>query len=146
MVRYYLICKAGHTFDGWFKSIDFFEKQMQKKGSIVCPLCGSKSISKQIIAPSLVKKGGRSSLTTSKDSVTDVEKVSMYLNNLSDYVKSHFEYVGSNFKDVAIDMHKGKIKKDNIYGEVTSEDATELSEEGIEVFPIGLKIPSNKIN
>lgn len=146
MVRYYLICINEHTFDCWFKNIKFFEQQMQNKGSITCPICNSEDICKQIIAPNLVKQNSNSDININSSNITDVEKVRMYLNNLNDYVKSNFNYVGTDFKDLAIDMHKEKIKKENIYGEITLNDAEELTEEGVDIFPIGLKTPTKKIN
>ena len=38
MIRYSLICDAGHSFDSWFRDSAGFEKQAAE-GQIACPFC-----------------------------------------------------------------------------------------------------------
>src|SRR5687768_5202372 len=56
MIHYDLRCSAGHAFDGWFKDSDAFASQA-KAGFVECPVCGSKDVAKQLMAPAIPKKG-----------------------------------------------------------------------------------------
>ena len=61
MIRYALVCDEAHAFEGWFaRSADF---DAQAAGGLVeCPVCGSHSVTKQIMAPAVAgaKKRGES--------------------------------------------------------------------------------------
>ena len=149
MVRYYFICSNNHTFDAWFKNIEFFEEQFKTEGNIICPICGSVKIAKQISAASMVAGKGKTRNSIKKSNsitTTDVHKLNNYLTKLRSYVENNFSYVGANFKDVALKMHKGEVEKDNIYGEANAEEIEELIQEGIDIMPLPIKDFSNKIN
>jgi hypothetical protein len=57
MIRYDLQCRDGHAFDGWFKDSAAFES-LAKAGMVDCPTCGSTHVSKQLMAPAVVKAPG----------------------------------------------------------------------------------------
>ena len=60
MIRYALTCDHDHEFEGWFgSSVDFDDQQ--GRGLLECPLCASKQVRKQIMAPAVAgtKKIGR---------------------------------------------------------------------------------------
>ena len=59
MIRYSLQCKKGHQFEGWFANSNAFDKQAAKK-QLVCPACGSKSVTKALMAPGVVKSEAKS--------------------------------------------------------------------------------------
>lgn len=52
MITYSLSCKKGHTFEEMFEGYDDFKAKAEKK-KIACPTCGSKTVSKNLSAPSV---------------------------------------------------------------------------------------------
>ena len=57
MIKYQLkcrseICSDQKKFDGWFKSIEAYEKQKLQR-LINCPICGGDKVEKLLTAPSL---------------------------------------------------------------------------------------------
>src|SRR5580698_5724603 len=62
MIKYALACDQDHAFEGWFaRSADFDDQQA--KGLVDCPVCGSRTVQKQIMAPNVAgtkKRGGAS--------------------------------------------------------------------------------------
>ena len=50
MIKYILNCKNNHEFESWFSNSEEFEK-LKKKKLLECIFCGSKKISKSIMAP-----------------------------------------------------------------------------------------------
>jgi hypothetical protein len=60
MIRYGLVCKKGHEFEGWFRDSADYDGQAKRR-LVECPVCGSKSVEKQIMAPSVARRDrGRS--------------------------------------------------------------------------------------
>ena len=57
MIRYSLVCEAGHDFESWFPSGDAFDAQ-RARGLLSCPVCDSKDVRKAIMAPSVTTKSG----------------------------------------------------------------------------------------
>jgi len=52
MIRYALACEHDHAFEGWFgASADFDDQQAQ--GQLECPVCGTRAVHKQIMAPAV---------------------------------------------------------------------------------------------
>ena len=58
MIRYKLQCKKGHEFEAWFASSDVFDRQ-KKKGQLACPSCGTRSVSKALMAPNVTPRSKR---------------------------------------------------------------------------------------
>ncbi|MGA7371285.1 MAG: DUF1178 family protein, partial [Methyloceanibacter sp.] len=54
MIRYALACEQGHGFDAWFGSADSYDEQAEAH-AILCPNCGSASVSKAPMAPYVAK-------------------------------------------------------------------------------------------
>ena len=57
MIKYKLKCKSGFCsnekeFDGWFQSIEAYEKQKLQR-LINCPICGSDEVVKSLTTPNL---------------------------------------------------------------------------------------------
>ena len=52
MIRYALACDHDHQFEGWFASSGDYVDQ-RDRGLVECPVCGSKAIRKQIMAPAV---------------------------------------------------------------------------------------------
>ncbi|MEL6197018.1 MAG: DUF1178 family protein, partial [Pseudomonadota bacterium] len=52
MIRYALICDAGHVFESWFRSSDTFDT-LVSTGQVSCAVCGSDRVEKAPMAPAL---------------------------------------------------------------------------------------------
>ena len=56
MIRYRLNCNKAHEFEAWFGSSAAYDRQA-KKGLVECPACGSKKVTKAMMAPGVAKRG-----------------------------------------------------------------------------------------
>ena len=130
MIKYKLICKnCDFSFDSWFASSKEYEK-LKSKNFLNCRKCNSKKVEKTLMAPQLINR----------NSIDNLEKKNMKLNEIKNkikeyqkFIKSNFDYVGENFAYEARSLHynkKNKIK--GIYGTATKNEIQELKEEGVE--------------
>lgn len=140
MIRYDLICKNRHVFDGWFSSSAAYDEQ-RKSGSISCPMCSTVEIDKQLMTPSIGRKSNRKAETRSPmvaASDPRMKKLLQKMRELKEYVENTADYVGDRFAEEARRIHYKEVEERGIYGETTAEDARALVEEGIEVHPLPL--------
>ena len=126
MIKYDLICDNEHIFESWFRNSDDCEKLLSKK-IVECPTCGSKKISKSIMAPS-VKRSRPSS---------DYQKAQQAEKEVLDWVEKNCENVGENFPTEVRAMHYGDKEERPIQGIASYEETNKLREEGIDVINIG---------
>lgn len=119
MIRYELLCRNDHSFEGWFQSSAAYDEQ-RKLRKVTCPVCGSAKVEKQIMAPSLGKK-------SAQQQAEDVRA------KMQSYVEDNCEYVGERFPEEARRIHYGETDPRGIYGEASDEEASELAEEGVRV-------------
>ena len=130
MIKYKLICKnCDYSFDSWFASSKEYEKLKRLK-HLNCHSCNSLNIEKTLMSPNIlnVKKNNIKILKDDK-----YIKIKNKLKEYQKFIKNNFEYVGENFAYEARSIHYNNSKKSkNIYGNATSEEVTELKEEGIE--------------
>ena len=136
MIKYSLICDQDHNFEAWFSDSSTCDSQL-KKSKVECPLCGSKKITKSIMAPSIPSKSNQ------KIPKSDVKKVEMVMNKIKKHVQDNYEYVGDKFPDEARAMHYKETDQKDIYGEPTIEEAKDLIEEGINVQPLPVLNPKS---
>ena len=133
MIKYKLLCKdCLKNFDSWFSSSKEFEK-LKKTAFINCPNCNSLKIEKSLMAPSIINnKKENKNLNSNKHS-----EIKKKLKEYKNFIKNNFEYVGDNFAYEARSIHYNNKKKNKgIYGNATTKDVKELSEEGIETETI----------
>ena len=52
MIRFALSCEQEHSFEGWFRNNEDFDRQTAKH-LIECPVCGSGKVDKALMAPSV---------------------------------------------------------------------------------------------
>ena len=139
MIRYDLVCKKGHEFDGWFRDSDTYDKQA-KRGLVSCTHCGTAKIQKQIMAPGIPSKSNKKSENAVRMTAGPVDpRAAAMMQMMRDYrkhVETNAENVGNNFAEEARKIHYKETKERGIYGHTTSEDAAALIEEGIEIHPI----------
>ena len=127
MIRYALACDDAHPFEAWFGSSSDYDDQTAR-GLVECPFCGSRSVSKQIMAPAVAG-------TKKRDAAPDLGKVQAMMMQAAREVRSHveanFDYVGDSFAREARDIHEGKSEKREIYGEATPAEVKALKEDGV---------------
>ena len=133
MIKYKLLCKdCLKNFDSWFSSSKEFEK-LKRTAFINCPNCNSLKIEKSLMAPSIINnKKENKNLNSNKHS-----EIKKKLKEYKNFIKNNFEYVGDNFAYEARSIHYNNKKKNKrIYGNASTKDVKDLSEEGIETETI----------
>lgn len=125
MIRYALVCDAGHDFDGWFRDSETFESQCAHK-LISCPFCASATISRGVMAPHVARNGRED----------DADRLRSMIRKLREQVVSGTEDVGERFPDEARAIEDGDATRRPIRGRATFEEAKALLEDGIEILPI----------
>ena len=116
MIRYALKCDQTHGFEAWFGSSSDYDDQAAR-GLVECPFCGSRTIEKAVMAPSVsgTKKSG-----PAPDVASKVQSMMMQAaREVRAHVEANFDYVGDSFAREARDIHEGKSEKREIYGEAT---------------------------
>ena len=140
MIHYDLICVHGHKFDGWFSTSAAYDEQ-RRSNEVLCPTCGTAEVDKQLMTPSIPRKGN--SKTSGRQLVSGAgdPKMKMLVDKLRElrqHVERHADYVGDHFADEARRIHYKEAEERGIYGEATPDDARALIDEGIEVQPLPL--------
>lgn len=164
MIVFDLKCyDRGHVFEGWFASSTEYERQ-RAGGMIVCPICGDTQVRKAVMSPAVGPKSNQGVRTSNvpqapaaaetrrKDhgvalsnssSGEEMEKMRTLITALADVqakILAKSEWVGRDFADRARAMHYGEETHKQIHGEVASEEARALLEEGVEIAPLPLPI------
>jgi hypothetical protein len=154
MICFALHCGQDHSFEGWFKDGETFDRQAGE-GNVACPVCGDRSVRKAMMAPAVVRSSGSRTVAAAEpaaprpapgqlpvpvpreapDQVKAAMMVAM-LRQVRAHVEKNFENVGDRFPDEARRIHHGEAEARDIFGQATSEEARELHEEGIPVRPL----------
>jgi hypothetical protein len=145
MIRYALTCDRGHGFDAWFGSSDTYDEQAEAL-AIVCPDCGSVAVRKAPMAPNILKGARAPGAPAREATPPDAGKGKQtygLLRELRAHLKAHAEDVGPQFAEEARKMHFGETPARSIYGEASVEEARELADDGIPVFPLP-QLPEDK--
>ena len=64
-IKFSLICECTAKFEGWFPTNKDYDKQLAS-GQLLCPMCDSTKVRKDIMAPSLKKKSNQKTKSTSE--------------------------------------------------------------------------------
>src|SRR5688572_23209831 len=137
MIRYALTCDHGHDFEGWFGASGDYDDQ-QARGLLECPVCASKGVRKQIMAPAI---------SGTKRSARDVEPAQMQAmmmeaaGRIRRHVEENFDDVGDAFASEARAIHEGKAEDRGIYGQATPKEVRDLVEDGVPVAPLPAEPP-----
>lgn len=129
MIRYALTCDHDHDFEGWFGSSADYDDQ-QARGLLECPVCASKTVRKQIMAPAVAG---------TKRTVRDPEPAKMQAmmmeaaGRIRRHVEENFDDVGDTFAKEARAIHEGRAEDRGIYGQATPQEVRELVEDGVPV-------------
>lgn len=135
MIKYSLICEKEHDFEGWFGSSEDYDKQ-RKRGFVECPQCGSKKISKALMAPGVAgtKKSSDTAITNVVSKMP--EEIVTKIREIKQHIEKTSENVGDKFPEEARKIHYGESEARGIYGKASVKEAVELAEEGVNVVPI----------
>jgi len=146
MIKYFVPCKKGHTFDGWFANSTAFDTQ-SKRGLISCPDCGSTKVTKALMAPAVsssTRRKGKSQEPAAVPSETARQSYGMQvppelmdlMRKVRDEVKKNAEYVGPRFAEEARKIHHEEAPERGIYGEATVDEVKALHEDGVPCVPL----------
>ncbi len=157
MIRYKLACPKAHEFEAWFPSSEGYDAQVAKK-LVACPTCGSKTIRKALMAPSVVTSERKAAPRGRRARTIEAPPEAMpaaaappppervltgpqremlrKLKAMRDKVLSEAENVGPRFAEEARKIHHEETPARGIYGEASRAEVEDLVSEGIEVFPI----------
>ncbi len=129
MILFDLRCAREHVFEAWFRDNAAFDSQAAT-GRIACPSCGSRKVVKAPMVPRIGKGGAE--IPNEKESVSaELAEMRRQLAELRARVEANCDYVGDKFADEALRIHNGEVKRRDIYGEATDDEARELQEEGV---------------
>lgn len=141
MIIYDLSCDNNHQFEGWFRSADDFEDQLQRH-FICCPQCDSYNVRR---IPSAVAIGSHSSEKTSSalssaptSSSTallpvGIQAMALY-RQLVQTIVENSEDVGSSFAEEARKIHYNEAPERSIRGQATTDECDALRDEGIQIL------------
>ena len=139
MIKYALACEHGHEFEGWFGSSTDYDDQ-SVRSLVECPVCGVKTVRKQIMAPAVAGTKKR------ELSAPDPKMRAMMMDAIGKmrrHVEDNFDYVGDTFAKEARAIHDGKSEDRGIYGEASPKEVKALVEDGIRVAPLLSKPPED---
>ena len=141
MIHYSLSCDNGHAFDGWFSGSADFDNQVQR-GLLTCPVCGSASVTKGLMAPPIStarKQEQRQAALVDRAQREAIDK----LRKAVAEIRSNAEDVGARFPEEARKIHYGEAEERGIIGEADARAVHDLLEEGIEIMPLPI-LPDDK--
>lgn len=134
MIVFELICSDQHRFEGWFASGEDFASQ-KRRGLLVCPVCSGVQVEKLPVAK--IRKQGTGPAerlpvvpaAAGQGGANDASRV-------IDYILTHSEDVGARFPEEARKIYYAEAPQRNIRGIASRNEADELREEGVPVFPL----------
>jgi hypothetical protein len=146
MIVFDLGCDNGHVFEAWFGSSDDYEQQ-RTRGLVTCPMCGSLTVEKAVMAPRVARKGNQIAIRANPaDQPSPVpqdgpspEQAKAMLKVLAEAqaeTLKNSEWVGKGFADQARAMHLGDVEHRSIHGQTTPEEAKSLLDDGVPVAPL----------
>ena len=132
MIKYALACEHDHGFEGWFGASADFDDQAAR-GLLECPVCASKAVRKQIMAPAV--SGTKAQKAAAPEAGAQQLQAMMMeaMGKVRAHVEDNFDYVGDRFAREARDIHEGKSEDRGIYGEATPKEVRALKEDGVQV-------------
>jgi hypothetical protein len=149
MIRYRLQCDHAHQFETWFGNAATYDRQV-RRGQVACPECGSTSVSKALMAPSVItsraaaKKQRPAPVEALEPPPSGPQRLAnakqrelfQMMRKLREEVVAKSEYVGPRFAEEARKIHNEETEQRGIYGEATPREVKELAEDGVEVYPL----------
>jgi len=142
MIRYTLVCDAGHRFDAWFRDSAAYDDQ-RARGLVACADCGDVEVEKALMAPAVAASRRAPppppppdvrppAATPPGDAATAAEA----LRRLRAHVEQTADYVGPRFAQEARRRHVEAPGARPVWGEASAEQARELLEDGVPIAPL----------
>jgi hypothetical protein len=137
MIVFDLTCGHGHRFEGWFASVDDFERQ-SKAVLVRCPVCDDASV---VRLPSAKVHVGRATIDaprTEDESETESTITGVpdeLVRKLREIVRNT-ENVGRRFPEEARKIHYEEVPGRPIRGQASKDEADALRDEGIDFTPL----------
>jgi hypothetical protein len=142
MIRYALRCDREHRFDSWFGSSADFDR-LKAGGLVACAVCGSVSVEKELMAPSIGGAVGEVLPPAAPVSPAAPGPLSQPLSpaeqalaELRRRIEAVADNVGRDFAAEARRIHAGEAPERPIIGEARPAEARSLIEDGIPVAPL----------
>ncbi len=136
MIKYALKCEADHAFEGWFSSGSDFDGQ-QARGLVTCPVCGSASVGKALMAPAVATAhAGDAQVPMPMAGGGVPAEMIAKLREVVTQIRASSEDVGTRFPEEARKIHYGEAPARGIIGQAKQEEIGALLEEGIEIAPL----------
>ena len=133
MIRYALTCDHDHPFEAWFSSSSNYDDQAAH-GLVECPFCGSRAVTKQIMAPAIARTNRATPdpamAAKMQTMMTDIAR------EVRTHVEQNFDYVGDSFAREARAIHEGRSEKREIFGEATPAEVKALKDDGVPCAPL----------
>lgn len=140
MIRYALTCDHDHAFEGWFASSTDFDDQ-QGRGLVECPLCASKLVRKQIMAPAV---SGTRRTAREAPSANAQAMMMEAAGRIRQHVEDNFDDVGDSFAAEARAIHEGKAETREIFGQATPREVEGLVADGVPVAALPPRPPAKR--
>jgi hypothetical protein len=131
-----LTCATDHAFEGWFASLEEFERQCSER-LLRCPICDDVEVRRLPAAPRL-------SLGAPSERDAEGSLATRALLDKFQTMLASTEDVGSRFAEEARRIHYLETKARNIRGTVSVEERHELAEEGIEILTLPIPVAPKK--
>lgn len=138
MIKFDLKCNNSHIFEAWFQSSDAYDRQAQA-GEVICAVCGSASVEKAPMSPSVPKKGNRHSISKvakAEEETRQMAETMLAIKEIRKQVEASCDDVGTAFAEEARKIHYGETEQRGIYGQASVDESKELIEEGVQVAPL----------
>jgi hypothetical protein len=144
MIKYALACDHDHAFEGWFGASADYDDQSER-GLIECPVCASRMVKKQIMAPAIA---GTKAHKSAPEVPARMQQVMMEaMGQVRAHVEENFDYMGDAFASEARAIHEGRSQERGIYGEASPAEVKALVEDGVKVAPLPPAAPKkNEVN
>jgi hypothetical protein len=150
MILFQVTCSNAHEFEAWFQSGDSFQQQ-KSDGDVECPFCSDTSIEKAPMAPNVVTSRAKSNFKepvstppnpvgeqsgqASEVRAREVAQIFLQaVGTLRNQIEKSTDDVGDQFVDEARRIHYGEAKERGIRGVATEKEASDLDEEGIDIY------------
>jgi hypothetical protein len=155
MIKYTLKCSDGHQHEAWFANSSAYD-ELATKRQLQCPVCGTSDVGKALMTPGIPMRQNKQETptaspaaaqplapapavaTTAAPGGTPQSEAIKMMRKLREFVKENSEYVGPKFAEEARKIHYEDSETRSVYGEASKEELTELSEEGINFYPLPL--------
>lgn len=146
MIIYDLSCDNHHKFEGWFRSADDFEQQLQTH-LVACPQCDSHTVRRIPSAIAISSHATKGAATGSESSAggstalmpVGIQAMALY-RQLVQAIVANSEDVGQSFAEEARKIHYNEAPERAIRGQATADECEALRDEGIQI----LNLPAAK--